>query len=176
MWTSWQGVWICMASLKKMSFTQLYLHTPIVLIIQKFISYPSNIDRKLQGLLPFPPHCTKPAWRPRKKELDLNGFLALRANSGFMEGAAQVGLWVVMTTKKSRWGVTSSMYSLRLETFFFLNYLLWRKKWENRMYCIYIFFVYIYASPSAFQWWYLSNMYNRYVYIYIHIFILYGYM
>ena len=34
----------------------VYLHTPIVLIIQKFISYPSSIDRKLQGLLPFPPH------------------------------------------------------------------------------------------------------------------------
>lgn len=37
MWTSWQDVWFCMASLNNMSFTQSYLHTPIGLIIQKFI-------------------------------------------------------------------------------------------------------------------------------------------
>ena len=52
------------------------------------------------------------------------------ANSGFMEGAAQVGDggWV-MTTKKSRLGVTSSRYcTLRLETFFFQNNFLCRKK------------------------------------------------
>lgn len=42
-----------------------------------------------KGCYPSPPLYL--AWRPRKKELDLNGFLALRANSGFMEGAAQVG-------------------------------------------------------------------------------------
>lgn len=44
-----------------------------------------------KGCYPSPPLYL--AWRPRKKELDLNGFLALRANSGFMEGAAQVGGW-----------------------------------------------------------------------------------
>lgn len=85
---------------------------------------------------------------------------------------------VVMTTKKSRWGVTSSIYSLRLEKLFKIIFCE-GNRWENRMYCLYIrIVIYIYASPSAFQGWYLSNMYNRYVYIfiYIHILILYGYM
>lgn len=135
MWTSWQDVWFCMASLNNMSFTQSYLHTPIGLIIQKFIyiyiisfQYICVVNFKGQPTLPPPlvswPH-PRP-WRrmalPRKKELDLNGFLALRANSGFMEGAAQVaGLWGGDDdSEKSRWGCHNGcIYSLRLETFFF---------------------------------------------------------
>ena len=113
---------------------------------------------------------------PRKKELDLNGFLALRANSGFMEGAAQVGdddLKVV--------GVTSSIYSLRLETFFFFK-LSFVKGTGEKIGCTVYTYIYIhiwYALPSAFQWWYLLNVpqicvycistyiYVPYMYIYI---------
>ena len=117
--------------------------------------------------------------RPRKKELDLNGFLALRANSGFMEGAAQVGDggWV-MTTKKSRLGVTSSIYSLRLETFFFffLNCLLWREQWENRMYCIY---VYLYTCMICITFrlpMMISFKYVQQICVYKYIYIYWSYM
>lgn len=121
------------------SYPYRFDHSKIYIYIYIIsFQYICVVNFKGQPTLPPPlvswPH-PRP-WRrmalPRKKELDLNGFLALRANSGFMEGAAQVaGLWGGDDdSEKSRWGCHNGcIYSLRLETFFFFfNYLLWREQ------------------------------------------------